>query len=137
MLCLVFHWKIYRRGGFSWFQTWNGVLLCMKNFPCDCCHFRCCYSLNTLSILSLFVFHIWENFQRVFYSIFVNSQDNRHFTCSVRSKDKVQIKNTVCISVRCTCYGKFPRECLTSYFSSCWGATNKNIGNWTGNIICL
>lgn len=63
-----------------------------KIFSCDCYHFRCCISLNTLGILSIFAFHIWDQFQRVFYSIFVNSQENRHFSCSARRKDKVQIK---------------------------------------------
>lgn len=28
----------------------------------------------------------------MFYSIFVNSQENKHFSCSARRKDKVQIK---------------------------------------------
>lgn len=41
-----------------------------KYFSCDCYDFRCCMSLNTLTILSVFAFHIWDQFQRVFYSIF-------------------------------------------------------------------
>lgn len=61
-------------------------------FSCVCYHFRSCISLNTLGILSIFASHIWDRFQRVFYSIFVNSQENKHFSCSARRKDKVQIK---------------------------------------------
>lgn len=68
-------------------------IMCKIFFSSDCYHFRCCISLNTLGILSVFAFHVWDQFQRVFYSSFVSSQENKHFSSSARRKDKAQIKN--------------------------------------------
>lgn len=57
-------------------------------------------------------FHIWAQFQEVFYNIFVNSQE---MSCSTRRKDKVWINILkVCISKRYTCYSYLPS--MLSYF---------------------